>query len=239
MNRLAVLALLLTAVAAPAQTSPLRIVLGQRTGESVATRAGLAHAGGGVIDVGQPRPDGVVVTMSGLTAVGGLPCETSAAVVAFDVCQHFWVVHDRGDTRPVRLIAEAQLSGMMRANREGAGLAATDPAEAVVAASGSPPLLAVGFPGRALSGHQIRFVNDRQEPTAALLPPGEYTLTQRFAVRCDHPKRPFHKNVVISAFGGESSRMPEWLSILDPNRDLPKGRALGFQVTLRVEPANP
>lgn len=214
----------------PEPTAP-RIVLGQRTGEAVTSRKGLAHTTPGVVDVAQPRPDTVVITMTGLAAAGGLPCEESASSVIFDVCQHFRIATDR----PARVLAEAQLVGLLRGSRDGAGVACTDPAEAVITVGDAPPLLAIGFPPRSHSGGESRFISDKLEPTEVILPAGEYSLMQRFAVRCSHPKKPFHKNVMTAAFGSDSTRVPEWLVLLDPSREVPKGKPLGFVVTLRVE----
>ncbi len=222
---------------APRAEAAVKLVLGRRTGEAATTRTGLAHAPGGVIDVTQPRPDTVVITFTGLAACAGLPCEGSEAAVVFDVCQQFRIAADRNDTRPVRLVVDAQLVGILRGNRDGAGTASTDAAEAVVTAPGSPPLAGVAFPGRSHYGRDSLFINDKLEPTVTLLQPGDYVLTQKFAARCTHPPKPFHKNVMTAAFGPEPGKVPDWLLTLDPQREVPKNKPLGFQVTLRVEPA--
>jgi hypothetical protein len=52
---------------APAPAPPVSITLLERHGHVTPLRAACAHSGGGTIDVQQPSPDTVVVTMTGAT----------------------------------------------------------------------------------------------------------------------------------------------------------------------------
>lgn len=222
--------------AAPkAEATGLRLALGQRTATAETRRNGLGHTSTPQIDVTEPRADILEVAMTGTTAAAGLPCGESFAEVAFDLTQNFKVVSDRPDPRGYRLVMEGRLIGLFRGNREGAGVATiTVPAEATVSAGGAP-IVHLGFQGRSHSGKETVVISEHSPVFEAVVGPGEYCLTQRFAIRCSHPKKCFHKNVVMAVFG-DAGRAPEWLSILDPTRDLPKGRELGFRVELRVEP---
>jgi len=210
-----------------------RLVLGHRAATAQGRRTGLAHTSAPLIDVAQPRPDTLVVTMTGLAAAGGLPCEDSAAEVAFDLAQGVTVVAPPGAR--VRLALEGQLAGLFRGSRDGPGAATFSvPAEATVA-GGPAAVLHVALPCRTYSGKDVLLVSDRSPVSEAVVGPGEYELTQRFAVRCSHPKRCFHKNVVTAAFGPEAGKPPEWSTLLDPTRDIPKSRDFGFRVVLRAE----
>lgn len=213
----------------------LRLTLGHRSASAEGKRTGLAHTSAPLIDVTQPRPDTLAVAMTGLAAAGGLPCEDSAAEVAFDLDQVVQVVAPPG--AKVRLVLDAQLAGMFRGSRDGPGAATFSvPAEATVTAAGPGAVLHAAIPGRAYAGKDVLLVSDRAPAVAALVVgPGEVTLSQRFAVRCTHPKKCFHKNVVTAAFGPEAGKAPEWLSLLDPTRDIPKQRDFGFRVVLRAE----
>jgi hypothetical protein len=212
----------------------VRIEVGQRNAIAEARRGALGYTSAPVIDVAQPRADLLLVTMSGMAAAAGLPCENSEAEIAFDLFQDFKVIDDRPSPRPVRLILEAQLAGLFRGNRDGAGTAMSMPAEATITAGGAAVAHA-GFPGRAHAGKDIVVISDRTPTIETIIGPGEYNLCQKFAIRCTHPRKCFHKNVVMAVFG-DAGRTPEWMNLLDPSRDLPKGRDLGFRVAIRIEP---
>jgi hypothetical protein len=224
------------------EAAGLRLVAGQRAATAEGHRGALGYTSTPLIDVTQPRADMLLVTMTGATAAGGVPCEDSFAELVFDLSQVFTVVDDRLASRPaprpVKLVLEAQLIGLFRANRDGAGTAAiTVPAEACISAGGTP-VSNVGFPGRTHSGKDALLISDRTPAVEALVLPGEFVLGQKMTIRTSHPKKCFHKNVVMAVFG-EVGRHPEWLNLLDPVRDLPRGRDLGFRVTVRVEPVPP
>lgn len=222
--------------AAKAGLTGLRLVAGQRTATADGRHNGLGYTSAPVIDVTQPQPDVLIVTMTGVATAAGLPCNESYAEVGFDLSQNFAVVADRPPPRPVRLIVEGQLVGLFRGNREGAGVAEISvPAEATVTA-GPAPVATVGFPGRTHTGKDVVLISDRTPPVEVVILPGEFNLAQKFAIRCSHPKKCFHKNVVMAVFGN-LGRAPEWLGLLDPARDLPRGQDLGFRVAIRVEPA--
>jgi hypothetical protein len=222
------------AAALPLPAGGVRIELGQRNAIAEARRGALGYTSAPVIDVAQPRADLLLVTMAGMAAAAGLPCENSEAGIAFDLVQDFKVIDDRPNPRPLRLILEAQLTGLFRGNRDGAGTAMSTPAEATVTAGGAAVAHA-GFPGRAHTGKDILVISDRTPTIETIIGPGEYNLCQKFAIRCTHPKKCFHKNVVMAVFG-DAGRTPEWMNLLDPSRDLPKGRDLGFRVAIRIEP---
>lgn len=218
-----------------AATTGLRIVAGQRAATAEGRHAGLGYTPAPVIDVTQPRPDVLLVTMTGAAVAGGLPCGDSYAEAAFDLSQNFAVVSGPVP-HPVRMVVEAQLIGLFRGNRDGAGMAEISvPAEALVTA-GATPVATVGFRGRTHTGKDVVLISDRTPPVEAIVLPGEFNLAQKFAVRCSHPKKCFHKNVVMAVFGN-LGKPPEWLGLLDPTRDIPRGPDLGFRVAIRVEPA--
>jgi hypothetical protein len=214
----------------------LRLVAGQRNATADANKGALGYTSSPLIEVTQPRADTLLITMTGMAVAGGLPCEESRAEVMFELMQSFAVIRDRPSQFPVKLVLEAQLMGLFRANRDGAGVATvTVPAEACITTGGTT-VSRVGFQPRTFSGKDIIMISDRSPPVEALVLPGELTLHQKFAFACAHPKKCFHKNVVMAVFG-EAGRMPEWVHLLDPYRDLPRNRDLGFRVAIRVEPA--
>src|SRR5437899_2103127 len=74
---------------------PATISLGPRQGRATPQRHGFNHTGGGNIDVAQPAPDTVVVTMTGVAVAGGHPAKDSLASLAFDLVQNFEVAFDK------------------------------------------------------------------------------------------------------------------------------------------------
>src|SRR5437588_179471 len=86
--------------AAPAAPGPsVTITLGGRHGHGTPDRQGFTHTGGGNIDVAQPAPDTVVVTMTAVAVAGGHPCKDSAATFNFDLTQCFDVNFEKPDVK--------------------------------------------------------------------------------------------------------------------------------------------
>src|SRR5437899_10115339 len=84
------LALLLAQPPAPPAPGPsVTIGLGSRQAQAVPSRQGFTHTGGGNIDVAQPAPDTVVITMTGVAVAGKHPLKESLAALHFDLVQGF------------------------------------------------------------------------------------------------------------------------------------------------------
>src|SRR5437660_6003406 len=102
---------------APASSPAVSITLGKRIGRVVPHRQGICHTGGGNIDVAQPSPDTVVITMTGVAVAGGHPCRDSLASLTFAVVQQFEVAFDKPDLKTAKLTLEARLIGLLRSQR--------------------------------------------------------------------------------------------------------------------------
>ncbi|HSQ56976.1 MAG TPA: hypothetical protein VLM40_14645 [Gemmata sp.] len=216
--------------------NPVILRLGERTATADARSTGVAHNSAPLIEVLQPQPNALVVTMTGVSVVAGVPCEESVNEVMFDLLQSVQVVTGRPDQK-VKLVMEAQLAGLFRGSRDGAGIASISPALATIYA-GDTPAMQIEFPGRTQRGKDLVLITDRSTPRELVVGPGHFTLEQRFALHCSHPKKMFHKNVMTVAFGPDSGRIPEWMSLLDPTRDIPRQREFGFRVILRADPVH-
>src|SRR5262249_1809257 len=83
-----------TAVASDKGPS-VSLVLSNRQATATPTRIGFCHTGGGNIDVAQPSPDTVVVTMTGVAVAGAHPSKASLAALAFELVQEFEIVLDK------------------------------------------------------------------------------------------------------------------------------------------------
>ncbi len=224
-----------------AEKPTFRILLGPRQGSSQLNKHGVALVHGGIINVTQPRPDAVIILMTGESIAAGIPCGESLASIVFDLVQDFQIesTNPRVIAQEARLHVEGQLVGMYRASRPGAGVAVTVPSAHARLESHGVPLLEFGFDERILAeGQQKLFINDHFGPVSLVVPCWTPLVFQEsFGILSRHPPRLlFHRNVVYAAFGPGPSRLPEWVRLLDPAPEAPAGD-LGFRVVLQVEPA--
>src|SRR5262245_40523114 len=93
--------------AAPAAGPAVTVILGARHGHVTPTRQGFTHTGGGNIDVAQPSPDTVVITMTGVAVAGGHPCKDSVAALNFDLEQCLEVRFEDPKLKKAKLTLEA------------------------------------------------------------------------------------------------------------------------------------
>src|SRR5437016_2514925 len=101
------------AVAQPPAPAPsVTINLGGRQGRVVPYRQGFTHTGGGNIDVAQPSPDTVVITMTGVAVAGGHPCKDSVARMTFELEQCFEVRFENPKVKQAKLTLEGRVIGL-------------------------------------------------------------------------------------------------------------------------------
>src|SRR5262249_31025976 len=117
---LAGLSLVGFALPAPAADAPpVTISLGSRQASATPQRCGLTHTGGGTIDVVQPAPDTLVITMTGVAVAGAHPCKDSHALLAFTLDQGFDVVFEKPDVKKAKLTIEGRVIGLLRSHCRG------------------------------------------------------------------------------------------------------------------------
>src|SRR3954453_6969649 len=109
---------------APAPAAPAAVItLVNREAVGTPVRAGCTHTGGGNIDVQQPAPDTLVITMTAVAVACGHPCKDSVASLAFDLAQDFEVGIDKPQGKKAKLPPEARLVGLLRSHSHGGGSA--------------------------------------------------------------------------------------------------------------------
>src|SRR5215471_6200874 len=127
MKRLLLVILPLLAVLGLAQAQPpsppVTISLGAREAQATPIRQGFTHTGGGNIDVAQPSPDTLVVTMTGVAVAGGHPCKDSVATLEFDLEQELEIAFEKPDIKRAKLTMEGRVIGLLRSHAKGAGTA--------------------------------------------------------------------------------------------------------------------
>jgi hypothetical protein len=217
--------------AVPAAAGPA-IVLHERHGHVTPVRRGFQHTGGGVIDVVQPTPDTVIVTMTGVAVAGRHPIKGSHARLHFDLEQCFEVALD-GPGR-ARLSVQARVVGLLRSSKHGGGSATESDGSAAVLC-GPAELATVAAPAHTVTGGENLSINDRAGPVAVPLLAGKYTLHQTFDVAADQPHTLAPCKTSSAEFAPEAALNPLWISFWEPFRGATKGK-FGLQVTLRVAP---
>jgi hypothetical protein len=219
--------------AAPAPDVSLS--LGKRTAQVVPSRMRCNHTGGGNIDVQQPSPDVLVVTMTGAAVAYGSPAGAASAALDFALSQAFEVSFDRPTVKAAKLTLECRLIGFLRSHKYGT---AEVGGTASVTGAGCPGLV-VPVPGHAVAGGENVSVNDKEGPVSVVLTAaGALCLTQQFRVSASMPKVLLPCKAPSAEFAPDPALDPLWISTREPFKGAKKGD-LGFQVTVKVAPTDP
>jgi hypothetical protein len=211
--------------------APAMILLGPRHGHAVPSRCGHSHTGAGNIDVAQPFPDTIVITMTGVAAAGANPCTNSEATQSFDLCQDFEVRFVSTKLKKAKLVVDARVIGLLRSPCKGGGTAGEGPGCATVSA-GELPLVTACAPEHTVAGGENLSINDHSAPYEVPIVPGIYALHQTFTVSTAHP-RTWCPGKAVAEFGADAGLDRLWIGTRDPFSGASK-TDFGFQVTLKV-----
>jgi hypothetical protein len=224
----------LVAAQPAAQPAPqATITLRDRQASAMPLRQGFTHTGGGNIDVAQPAPDTVVVTMSGVAVAGPHPFKDSLATLTFQLDQCFEIALDGPKIKRAKLTLEGRVIGLLRSH-EGGGTAQQGPAHAAVV-SGGVDLVSLDLPSQCARGGDNLSVNDRRGPVACVVGAGECHLGQMFTVTASHPHSVRLCKAASAEFAPDPALDPLWISYWEPFHGAAK-KDFGFQVTLKVAP---
>ena len=216
------------APAAPA-APPASFILGPRHGHVTPTRQGCTHTGGGNIDVAQPSPDTLLITMSGVAVAYGSVCDAYAAQ-NFDLEQAFEVSFDNPKLKKAKLTMEARVIGLLRTHGK-ADTASYDHACSGVV-SGPTSLVSLCVPPHSVSGGESLSVNDHAGPFSVPIVAGKYCLNQTFVVSATAHKCLLCKGP-SAEFAPDPALDPLWISYKEPFHGAIK-KDFGFQVILKV-----
>jgi hypothetical protein len=216
----------------PAATTapPISIVLGSRHGHVTPERYGCTHTGGGNIDVAQPTPDILVVTMTGAAVAYGALRDATAGQ-AFDLEQCFELSFDNPKIKKGKLTMEGRVIGLLRSHCNG-DAAEYDRACAGVTA-GPVTVLNLCVPPHSVGGKQNLSVNDHDGPVSVPVTAGKYVYHQTFHVGAMAHKTVLPVKGPSSEFAPDPALDPLWLSYKEPFHGAIK-KDFGFQVTLKV-----
>lgn len=220
----------ITVTPTAASPPPVSITQGPRHGHVTPARTGCTHTGGGNIDVAQPSPDTLVVTMTGVAVAYG-SCKVASAAMHYDLEQCLEINFDNPKVRKAKLTIEGRVIGLMRTPHAG-GSAGYDSACATLSA-GPVQVVTLCVPPHQVSGGENLSVNDHDGPLIVPISAGKYTLHQTFFVGASSPQCILPIKGTSAEFAPDPALDPLWISYKEPFHGAAK-KDFGFQVTMKV-----
>lgn len=217
---------------APAPGPAVTITLGARHGHVTPSRHGFTHTGGGNIDVAQPSPDTVVVTMTGVAVAGGHPCKDSLASLCFELDQCLEIASDNPKVKRVKVTMEGRVIGLLRSHCKGGGAAEQGAACAVLLGEATEALHLSVPPHSVAHGDNLS-LNCREGPISAVVAPGNFTLKETWTITASHPHSLLPCKAASAEFAPDPALDPLWISYWEPFHGAAK-KDFGFQITIKV-----
>ncbi len=214
--------------AAPA-APVVSILLKDRHGHVTPDRAGCTHTGGANIDVQQPSPDTVVITMTGVAVATGGP-HGSTATLHFDLEQCFEVVFEKPEVKAAKVTIDGRVIGLLRSACKGGS--ASEAGGCATITCGGAPVATLCVPEHAVAGGENLSLNDKAGPVSAPLAAGVHTLHQTWVVSAEHPKALLGK-AASAEFAPDPALDPLWISYKEPFHGASK-KDFGLQITIKV-----
>jgi hypothetical protein len=221
-----------------APTPTVDFTLYNRHGHVYPHREGCSHTGSGYIDVAQPTPDTIVVTMTGVAVALGSPCGPGVAALDFDLQQCFEVVFEGKDVKAAKLTVDARVIGLLRSECKGGGSAEESNGCATIVC-GPAQVLTLCAPSHSVAGGENLSINDHEGPITVPVSAGKYTLHQCFHIAATMGKSYLPCKAPSAEFAPDPALDPLWISYWEPFHGVAK-KDFGFQVTIKVaEDTNP
>jgi hypothetical protein len=223
-----------TIIVKPAEpaTPPVSITLKGRHGHVTPHREGCCHTGAGYIDVAQPSPDTVIVTMTGVAVAVGSPCGPGVATADFDLDQCFEVSFDKPELKAAKVSIEGRVIGLLRSERKGGGSAEESNGCASIFCD-TNELLSLCAPSHTVAGGENLSVNCHDGPVEAPIVVGKYRLHQTFHIGAYHPRAYLPCKAASAEFAPDPALDPLWISYWEPFHGTSK-KDFGLQITIKV-----
>jgi hypothetical protein len=204
---------------------------GPREGHVTPLRVGTTHTAGGNVDVAQPAPDTLVVTLTGVAVATDHPCG-SAASMHFDAEQCFEVVFEKLGVKSATLTAEGQVVGLLRSGCKGS---ASESGGCAGVGRGSACLATLCLPDHAVAAGDALALNDRAGPVSVPAVAGPHTLHLTWDLSATHAKALLGK-AATAEFAPDPALDPLWVSRREPFHGVEK-KDFGLRITLKVAEA--
>jgi hypothetical protein len=232
-----------TITVSPAAPSapPLSITLKERHGHVTPSRVGFTHTGSGYIDIAQPSPDTVVITMTGVAVAGPHPWQDSVATLNFDLEQCFEVSFDDPKLKKAKFTVEGRVIGLLRSVaskkdcQKGCGSADESCANVAILADGGGQVVALANAPHSVACGENLSLNDHVGPAEGPVVAGKYLLKQNFTITAAHPRGLLASKAASAEFAPDPALDPLWISYWEPFHGIKKAD-FGYQVTVKVVP---
>lgn len=234
-----VLGALLLGWAAPAVAADpvVTLKLGPADAHAVPTKHGKAHTGGGNIDVRQPAPDTLYITLTGVAVAGCCPVCDALASLEAELCQEFAIACDPLAPLGLKLELSARAVGLLR--NPCLGTAELNRACATVSCDGADQdqeIATLCIHPVAAGCKENRSVYAREGPVCVPVVPGCYRLRQTLTIGAAQSKKgSMAGHAAAAEFAPSPALDPTWICYSDPFHGVVK-KDFGFQVTVRVVP---
>ncbi len=193
----------------------------------------LARAEGGFIDVVQPVPHTVAVTMTGTAAANSYLGCTGTASETFQLVQDFEINSSDPSIRTVALTLDTALVGFVRSKgRAGAWMRRAE--VSVTPADRPGPPLVQAYPSLTVEGTGGQLCNQHLPPLdVPAIPVGRYTLVATFVL--DTRASGVCDSHSVADFSPDTILPPDWVRTRDPFQGVSK-KSFGFTVTVTAAP---
>ena len=233
---LAALAGLATVAAQPQPSTPAALpaptytlTLGARHACVTPCTSNRARADGGIIDVAQPAPNALAVTMTGTPAADSYLGCTSTASQSFQLVQEFEVKCSDPMARSVVLTLDSSLVGYVRSMRN-AGACMRLASASVTPASWDSSPLTLSYPPMCVAGTQGRLCNEHLPPLEGPpMPLGRYILVAHFVL--DATASGICNAHAAADYSPDTALPADWVRTRDPFQGVAK-KSFGFALTL-------
>jgi hypothetical protein len=217
----------------PTSPAPTPVItLHERHGHVTPHREGFSHTGAGTIDISQPSPDTMIITMYGVAVAGAYPCKGSVASLEFDLNQCFEIALEKSNGKKLKLTVEARVIGLLRSHVKGGGSAEESSGCATIAC-GPSEIVTLCAPAHSVTCGENLSINDHEGPISVRLVAGKYTLHQTFHVQATHPRSLLPCKAASAELAPDPALDPLWISAWEPFHGASK-KDFGLQVTVKV-----
>ncbi len=201
-----------------------------RSAKAVPLRCGCGKTGGGNIDVAQPTPDALIITVTGAALASAMPCLTSRASIHVDLTQCFLVSFEKTELKNPKMTVEGRVIGLLRTPCKGGS--ASESAQAAVGPAHGGPALTLMLPAnRACDGENLS-INDHEGPICGPLVCGKYVLHAQFEVGAVRPCGLCKPS--SAEFAPDPALDPLWLNPKEPFHGAAK-KDFGFQIIIKIQ----
>jgi hypothetical protein len=213
-----------------AQPVTAKFVLGPQAGTAKPSQRGSSYTGGGNIEVAQPKPDTIVISMGGSVAASSSLITSGEALLAFFHEQKF-AVQFSDPAATGKLFIQVKINGLLRGAAAHASVGMTNAVSSIFA--GPNEIASLPIPPRMAGGCDSSAISATHGPICVPVYAGCYSVRQQFSIAASQPKGlGCHK---ASAQFSPGSLGPTWIGTKDPFQSADASN-LGYELILRVVP---